>query len=82
MPTAYCFKCRQKREIKDPKQVTLKNGRSALQGTCPVCGTKLFRIRACHRITKLVKTFGSWIIKGLESVGRSYEAGHLPRLWG
>jgi len=25
MPTAYCFKCRQKREIKDPKQVTLKN---------------------------------------------------------
>jgi len=27
MPAAYCFKCRQKREIKDPKQVTLKNGR-------------------------------------------------------
>lgn len=41
---AYCFKCRQKREMKNPVQVTLKNGRPAWQGTCPVCGTKLFRI--------------------------------------
>ena len=24
--------------------VTLKNGRPALQGTCPVCGTKLTKI--------------------------------------
>jgi hypothetical protein len=44
MTTAYCFKCQQKREIKDPKQVTMKNGRPAIQGTCPVCGTKVFRI--------------------------------------
>lgn len=43
MPTAYFFKCRQKREIKDPKQVTLKNSSLAVQGTCPVCGTKIFR---------------------------------------
>ncbi|MDA0988587.1 MAG: DUF5679 domain-containing protein [Chloroflexi bacterium] len=41
---AYCFKCRDKREIKDPQQVTLKNGRSATQGGCPQCGTKVFRI--------------------------------------
>jgi len=41
---AYCFKCRTKREIKDAAQVTLKNGRPATQGTCPVCGTKVFRI--------------------------------------
>ena len=41
---AYCFKCRTKREIKNPQQVTLKNGRPATQGVCPVCGTKLFRI--------------------------------------
>ena len=44
MPTAYCFKCRQKREIKDPRQVPLKNDRPAVQGTCPVCGGKLVRI--------------------------------------
>jgi hypothetical protein len=44
MATAYCMKCRQKREIKDPRPVTLNNGRPALQGVCPVCGTKVFRI--------------------------------------
>jgi len=41
---AYCFKCRTKREIRNPTNVTLKNGRPAIQGTCPVCGTKVFRI--------------------------------------
>ena len=41
---AYCFKCRAKRDIKDPTSVTLKNGRPATQGSCPVCGTKVFRI--------------------------------------
>jgi len=41
---AYCMKCREKREIQGAKQVTLKNGRPAVQGTCGVCGTKLFRI--------------------------------------
>jgi hypothetical protein len=44
MATAYCVKCRQKREIKNPKQVKLKNGRLAVQGNCPVCGTKVFRM--------------------------------------
>ena len=41
---AYCMKCRMKREIRSPRQITMKNGRPATQGTCPVCGTKLFRI--------------------------------------
>ncbi|MCH2513507.1 MAG: DUF5679 domain-containing protein [Dehalococcoidia bacterium] len=41
---AYCFKCRNKREISSPRQVTLKNGRPATQGVCPECGTKVFRI--------------------------------------
>ena len=41
---AYCFKCRTKREISSPQAVVLKNGRPATKGTCPVCGTQLFRI--------------------------------------
>ena len=41
---AYCMKCRAKREIRNPTQVTLKNGRPATRGECPVCGTKLYRI--------------------------------------
>ncbi len=44
MATAYCMKCRKKVEIKDAKQITLKNGRPAMQGSCPNCGTKVFRI--------------------------------------
>lgn len=44
MATAYCMKCRKKVEIKDAKQITLKNGRPAMQGSCPTCGTKVFRI--------------------------------------
>lgn len=35
------MKCREKREMKDPKEVTLKNGREATQGECSVCGTKI-----------------------------------------
>ena len=41
---AYCVKCREKREMQDAEEVTMKNGRKAMQGKCPVCGTKLFRI--------------------------------------
>jgi len=42
--TAYCMKCKTKREMQSPTPVTMKNGKSAVQGTCPVCSTKLFRI--------------------------------------
>ncbi len=41
---AYCVKCKAKREMKNPQNVTMKNGRKAAKGTCPVCGTTLFRI--------------------------------------
>lgn len=37
----YCLKCREKREMQDAKEVTLKNERTAMQGTCAVCGTKI-----------------------------------------
>ena len=41
---AYCMGCGTKREIKDAKAITMKNGKPATQGVCPVCGTKMFRI--------------------------------------
>ncbi|MHB0868516.1 MAG: DUF5679 domain-containing protein [Chloroflexota bacterium] len=41
---AYCVKCRGQKEIKDPKTITMANGRPAIQGTCSTCGTKLTRI--------------------------------------
>jgi RNase P subunit RPR2 len=44
MTQGYCMKCRTKREIQNPKKITMKNGKPATQGTCPKCGTKIFRI--------------------------------------
>ncbi len=44
MAEAYCVKCKAKREVKNPEQVTMKNGKHALKGKCPVCGTSVFRI--------------------------------------
>ncbi len=44
MATAYCVKCREKVAIKNPKTVTMKNGREATQGICAKCGSKVFRI--------------------------------------
>ncbi len=41
---AYCMKCRAKKEMKDARSITMKNGRPATQGVCPACGTKMFRI--------------------------------------
>jgi hypothetical protein len=42
--TGYCLRCKQKREIKDPQAITMKNGKPATTGTCPVCGTKIYKI--------------------------------------
>ena len=44
MVQAYCVKCKTKKEIKDPTPATLKNGKPAIKGVCPDCGTKMFRI--------------------------------------
>ena len=43
---AYCMKCRTQRDMQNPKQITMKNGRPATEGTCGTCGTKLFKIGA------------------------------------
>jgi len=41
---AYCVKCKAKKEMKEAKAVTMKNGKPATQGLCPTCGTKMFKI--------------------------------------
>ncbi len=40
---AYCMKCRAERTVNDAQVITTKNGRTAAQGTCSVCGTKMFK---------------------------------------
>ena len=40
----YCVKCKSKREMKDAKEQTMKNGRKAMKGKCTTCATSMFRI--------------------------------------
>jgi DNA topoisomerase I len=40
---AYCMKCKTKREITDPQATFNKAGAPVTRGTCPVCGTAMFR---------------------------------------
>ncbi len=62
MAEAYCVKCREKREIKNAQPPTMKTGKPAVTGTCPVCGTKLFRIGA-----------GKWDSSGNKEAARPVE---------
>ena len=39
--SSFCVKCRALRKIKDPHIEMMKNGREAVLGTCPVCGSKM-----------------------------------------
>ena len=40
----YCAKCRAKKEMKDAKPITMKNGRRRRRAYVPTCGTKMFSI--------------------------------------
>lgn len=42
--TGYCLKCKKQTEIEDAQEITMKNGKPATTGTCPTCGTKIYKI--------------------------------------
>ena len=44
MTEGYCVKCKAKKEIVDGVEETMKNGRKAIKGRCPTCGTVMFKI--------------------------------------
>lgn len=44
MAMMYCVKCRAKREDANAQEVTMKNGKKALKGKCPVCSTGMYKI--------------------------------------
>lgn len=41
---AYCVKCKEKREMQDLTPVFTSRSQPAMRGTCPVCGTNMFRM--------------------------------------
>ncbi|MFN8448823.1 MAG: type I DNA topoisomerase [Anaerolineae bacterium] len=52
---AYCVKCKTKREIANPQATYTSNGTPGTKGTCPVCGTTLFRMGATEAHATLPK---------------------------
>jgi len=34
---AYCVRCKKKVPVQNQQKITLKNGRTAIKGTCPYC---------------------------------------------
>lgn len=44
MAEARCMKCKKQVEVKDGKEVVMKNGMKAISGVCPDCNTKVFKI--------------------------------------
>jgi len=44
MAEGYCVKCKTKKEIVDALEEVMKNGRKAIKGRCPTCGTVMFKI--------------------------------------
>jgi DNA-directed RNA polymerase subunit RPC12/RpoP len=44
MTEGYCVKCREKVELEDEEEYTMKNGKKAIKGACPQCRTAVFVI--------------------------------------
>lgn len=45
-PIGYCLRDKRQVEISEPKPVTLSNGRSAIAGTCSICGARVVVLAA------------------------------------
>ena len=50
---AYCVKCKAKRQMNEPKEVSMKGKggvtRRAMKGKCPKCTTTMFRIMGAKK---------------------------------
>ena len=44
LPEGYCFRCKSSRRMKEPVQLSMKNGRSRIQGFCETCGVKMLKM--------------------------------------
>jgi len=51
MAEGYCVKCKAKKEIADGVEEVMKNGRKAMKGKCPTCGTVMFKILGGKAVT-------------------------------
>jgi len=89
---AYCMKCKAKREVKDPVAGFNAKSSAVTTGTCPVCGTRMFRMGkteahadmiAPPRPEKVIKREGKLVIvespAKAKTVGRFLGKGYTVR---
>jgi hypothetical protein len=50
----YCVKDRKRVEMINPLPVTMVNGRPAIAGVCPHCGTKIYKISKSYGIAQAI----------------------------
>ncbi len=86
--TAYCVKCKTKRNMLNPEAVYTKTGTPGTQGVCEVCGTKLFRMGAtpAHEglakpvvVAKAKSTTSKTKSKSSKKTTTKKAAAHAPR---
>lgn len=53
---AYCVKEKAQKPMKDAKEVTLKNGKHAMQGVCSSCGTKMMKFVSAKKVEPVPPT--------------------------
>jgi hypothetical protein len=73
----FCVKCRAYRQPPEWNLVTFRNGRPALQGVCPICGSTMARIISA-RTAGLV---ASAQVEPLADIFGSQYSGDPPRTW-
>ncbi len=89
---AYCMKCKAKREVKDPAAGFNAKGSPVTTGTCPECGTKMYRMGrtdahtdmvAPPKVAKVIKRAGKLVIvespAKAKTVGRFLGKGYTVR---
>ena len=40
----YCLKCKKSQKMIESEEITMKNGRKAIRGKCPICNTTIYKI--------------------------------------
>jgi hypothetical protein len=50
----YCVKERRRVEMINPRPVTMVNGRPAIAGVCPHCGTKIYKISKAYGMAQAI----------------------------
>ena len=54
----YCMKDRKRVEMVNPHPITMVNGRPAMAGVCPHCGTKIFKISKSYGVVQAIFRVG------------------------